>query len=144
MITRTERSHFRPRIGRSHALSRLWSHSTRLFAYWAVWWNADGISSSIAARNAEARSVTTSTGAPCARSAVAKNRRAAPVSRLGGDVHVDDLAVLVDRPVHVSPLPGDLHIRLVHEPTITNRTSAWPGRIREQWRESVHHRKIVT
>jgi len=44
-------------------------------------WNAAGTSSSIAARNAGARSVTTSAGAPCARSAVVKNRRAARMSR---------------------------------------------------------------
>ena len=42
----------------------------------------------------------------------------------GGDVptlrhiHVDDLAVLVDRPVDVGPDPGDLDIGLVDEPPI--------------------------
>jgi len=67
-------------IGRT--LSRPWSHSIRLFAYWAVLWNAAGIRPSIAARNAGARSVTTSTGSPCPRIARVKNRRAAKKSRL--------------------------------------------------------------
>ena len=55
----------------------------RLFAYCSVLWNAAGMSSSIAARNTGARSVTTSAGAACASIAVVKNRRAARVSRCG-------------------------------------------------------------
>jgi len=34
----------------------------------------------------------------------------------GGKQDVDDLAVLVDRPVEVGPPPGDLQIRLIVEP----------------------------
>jgi hypothetical protein len=55
---------FEPRIGLSRALSRPWSASIRLFAYCSVLWNASGMSSSITARSADARSVTTSTGMP--------------------------------------------------------------------------------
>lgn len=36
MMTRAEQSRSSPRIGRSLALSRPWSHSTRLFAYCSV------------------------------------------------------------------------------------------------------------
>ena len=51
-----------PRIGRSRAFSRPWSHSTRLFSYWPVLCNAAGTSSSITFANAGARSVTASEG----------------------------------------------------------------------------------
>src|SRR5438132_1418502 len=54
------------------------------------------------------------------------------------DEDVDDLTMLIDRPIHVSPFPGDLHVGLVHEPPVADRTSAWPGRIRDQWREALH------
>ena len=33
-----------------------------------------------------------------------------------GDKHVDDLAMLVDGPVEIGPLPGDLHLGLVDKP----------------------------
>ena len=52
------------RIGRSRALSRPWSHSTRLFSYWPVLCHAAGTRSSIALANAGARSVITSPGSP--------------------------------------------------------------------------------
>ena len=38
-----------------------------------------------------------------------------------GDEHVNDLAVLVDRPVGVPPDAVDLHIRLVDEPAVGAR-----------------------
>ena len=41
-LTLAVRSVFNPRIGRSRALSRPWSHSTRSFAYYAVLWTASG------------------------------------------------------------------------------------------------------
>jgi hypothetical protein len=41
-----------------------------------------------------------------------------PASRLGRDQHVDDLPVLVDRPVHVPPHPIDLDVRLINEPPV--------------------------
>jgi hypothetical protein len=44
------------------------------------------------------------------------------------DQHVDDLAALVDRPIqiHPPPPPGDLHIRLLDEPTINGGGRALP------------------
>ncbi len=56
----------------------------------------------------------------------------------GRDVHVDDLAVLVDRPVHVPPPAGDLHIRLVHKPTIPDDITARPCRVDQQRGEALH------
>ncbi len=50
---------------------------------------------------------------------------------LGGE-DVDDLAVLVDRPVQVDPPAGDLHIRLVREPAIPGRVPAGPSRVDQQ------------
>ena len=61
------RSVFKPRIGRSLAFSRPWSHSIRLFACLIVLCNACGNNSSITFANAAARSVTTSSGSPCER-----------------------------------------------------------------------------
>jgi hypothetical protein len=64
-------------------LSRPGSASIVLFAYCSVLWNAAGISSSTTVNSVHARSVTTSVGSPYSRSAGAKNRRAAWVSRRG-------------------------------------------------------------
>jgi len=73
-----------PRIGRSPAFSRPWSHSMRLLAYWSVRCHVAGSRSSSTAGYAAGRSVVTSIGmtlvVPIARS---KNRRAAAVSRRG-------------------------------------------------------------
>src|SRR6266516_5160927 len=44
-----------------------------------------------------------------------------------GDEHVDDLPVLVDRLVHVAPLPGHLHVGLVHIPALADPMPTWPG-----------------
>ena len=59
MTTCAVRSVFNPRIGRSRALSRLWSHSTRLLAYCSVfiemrtWWrNPQGQSEDEAVKGA--------------------------------------------------------------------------------------------
>jgi len=49
-----------------------------------------------------------------------------------GDEHVDDLAKLVDRPVHLAPAAGDLHIGLVHLPAISNTMSARPSSLGQQ------------
>jgi hypothetical protein len=46
-----------------------------------------------------------------------------------GDQDVDDLAVLVDRPVQILPSPSDLYIRLVHEPAISRDVPAGSCRI---------------
>ena len=49
MITCAVWARLSPRIGLSRSLSRPWSHSTRLFAYCSVLWNAAGMSPSIGA-----------------------------------------------------------------------------------------------
>jgi hypothetical protein len=56
----------------------------------------------------------------------------------GGDVDVDDLAVLINRAVDVPPPARDLHIGLVHIPTVADRVAARPRRIREERREALH------
>jgi hypothetical protein len=65
-----------------------------------------------------------------------------PAGRFGvppaGDEQVDDLPELVDRPVHVAPLAGDLHVGLVDLPTISHQVSAWPGGVSQQRREPHH------
>jgi hypothetical protein len=74
---------------------------------------------------------------PMARS---KNRRAPLTSdvALPGDEHVNDLAELVDRPVHIPPLAGDLHIGLVDLPAISNAMSARPSSLGQQRCEPLH------
>ena len=47
------------------------------------------------------------------------------------DEDVDDLAILVDRPIQIDSAPGDLDIRLIDEPPITRRVPAGPGRINQ-------------
>ncbi len=71
-----------------------------------------------------------------------RGRRVAPRR----DEYVDDLTVLVDSPVDVAPRASDLHIRLVHKPTIADRVAAWSGRISEEWRETLYpaeHRDVI-
>jgi hypothetical protein len=55
-----------------------------------------------------------------------------------GDEHVDDLAELIDRTVHIPPLPSDLHVGLVHEPAISYSVPAGAGGLRQQRREPLH------
>jgi hypothetical protein len=55
-----------------------------------------------------------------------------------GDEHVNDLAELVDRPVHVAPLAGDLHIGLVDLPAISNTVAARPSSLGQQRCEPLH------
>ena len=47
ITTLAERFVFTPRIGRSRAFRRPWSHSTRLFSYWPVLCHEAGVKSSI-------------------------------------------------------------------------------------------------
>jgi len=54
------------------------------------------------------------------------------------DEHVDDLAGLVDRTVHVAPPPGDFHVGLVHHPAIPDQVSARAGSVGQQRREPLH------
>src|SRR6266516_7899862 len=59
----------------------------------------------------------------------------------GRDQHVDDLPVLVNRPIDVSPPAVDLDVRLVDEPPIAGRVPAEPGNIGEQRREPLYPAK---
>jgi hypothetical protein len=45
------------------------------------------------------------------------------------DENVDDLAILVDRPIQIDPAPGDFDIGLINKPAITRHVPAGPGRI---------------
>ena len=69
-----------------------------------------------------------------------------PDTASGRDIDVDDLAVLVDGSVDVTPPTGDLHVGLIDEPTVADRMAARPGRIREERHEALHppvHRDVV-
>jgi len=46
--------------------------------------------------------------------------------------HIDDLPILVNRPVHIPPAPGDHYLCLVHEPAISWDMAARPGRVDQQ------------
>jgi hypothetical protein len=48
------------------------------------------------------------------------------------------VAVLVDRPVQVSPLAGHLHVRLIDEPPVTRSMAAGPGSFDELGGEPLH------
>jgi hypothetical protein len=41
-----------------------------------------------------------------------------------GDQHVDDLPVLVDGPVNVTPDTVDLHVGFINKPTLARRATA--------------------
>ena len=73
-----------------------------------------------------------------------------PASRLGvappRHVHVDDLAMLIDRPVDVAPHAADLDIGFVHEPPIPHCVPTRPSCFNQQGREALHppkHRDMV-
>jgi hypothetical protein len=46
-------------------------------------------------------------------------------------VHINDLAVLVDRPVHVPPNASDLDIGLINEPAVADTVTARPSGVDE-------------
>jgi len=48
---------------------------------------------------------------------------------------LNDLAELVNRPVDIPPVAGDLHVGLVDEPAASDGVSAGAGRLGEQRRE---------
>ena len=48
---------------------------------------------------------------------------------------VDDLTVLVNRPVHVTPNTGDVDMSLIDTPPITRRLPGLPSRVGERRRE---------
>jgi hypothetical protein len=56
----------------------------------------------------------------------------------GRDQHVDDLPVLVDRPVHVPPDSVDFDVGLVDVPPIAGRVPGESGRVAQQRREPLH------
>jgi hypothetical protein len=63
-----------------------------------------------------------------------------------GEQHVDDLPVLVDRPVQVPPPAGHLDVGLIDEPPVTGRVPARSSGVGEQRREPLHppvHRHVV-
>jgi hypothetical protein len=83
-------------------------------------------------------SVVTSTGAgPYRRARGEEPARGGGVPLLGQQ-HVDDLPVLVDRPIQVLPPASDLQVGLVDEPAVAGRVPERPGGIGEQRRESLH------
>jgi hypothetical protein len=55
-----------------------------------------------------------------------------------GDQHVDDLPILVDRPIQIDPATGDFDISLIDIPLITRRVPTGPGRINQQRGEPLH------
>jgi hypothetical protein len=57
---------------------------------------------------------------------------------VGRDEDVDDLAELVDRPVHIPPTAGDLHVGLVDPPATAHGVPARAGGLGQQWREPLH------
>ena len=54
------------------------------------------------------------------------------------DVHVDHLAVLVDRPVDITPDTPDLHIGLIDKPPAAYRMAAGAGNLDDKWGEVLH------
>jgi hypothetical protein len=55
-----------------------------------------------------------------------------------GHEHVNDLADLINRPVHVLPPASDLHVRLVHEAAASHGVPARASRLGQQRREPLH------
>jgi hypothetical protein len=53
------------------------------------------------------------------------------------DEYVDDLPELVDRAIAIAPPTGDLHIRLVDLPAVTDGVSTGPGGVGEQRGEAL-------
>ncbi len=53
-------------------------------------------------------------------------------------IDVDDLAVLVDSPVHVAPHTIDLDEGLVHEPSVTHHMTTRAGGVDEHRGEALH------
>jgi hypothetical protein len=67
-----------------------------------------------------------------------KNRRAARQVAARGQQHIDDLAVLVDRPVQIGPSAGYPHVRLIDEPAVTRSVAAQAGSLDELGTEPLH------
>jgi hypothetical protein len=121
-----------PRIGRSRAFGRPWSHSMRLLGYWSVRCHVAGSRSSSTSGYAAARSVVTSRRDPRRADGPleepAGSRRVPPLR----DEYVDDLPELVDRTVDIAPPAGDLHPGLVDLPAVIDSVAAGPGGLGER------------
>jgi len=63
-----------------------------------------------------------------------RSRQVAPY----GQQDVDDLAMLVDRPVQVGPLADHLPVRLIDEPPGTRSVTARPGGLSELQSKTLH------
>ena len=57
---------------------------------------------------------------------------------LVGYQDIDDLAILVDRPIQIPPPPGNFHVRLIHIPAISCGMSTRPGHFDQQRSEPLH------
>ena len=108
-----------PRIGRSRAFSRPWSASIGLFAYCS-----DGVQRRGDQLIEHPRVDRCAVGGDLGRDRASAQRPGEEPPRRRqvpphGQHDVDDLAILIDSPVQIRPLPGDLHIGLIHEPPVT-------------------------
>jgi hypothetical protein len=129
----------KPRIGRSRDFRRPWSASTRLLA------SCSRFDATVPPAAPPARSVGRCTVGdhlngcdPCGTDHALEEPSGCPDVAPRGDEHVDDLAELIDRSVHLPPLAGDLHLRLIHEPAISHRMPTWPGRLGQLRRAPLH------
>jgi hypothetical protein len=119
-----------PRIGRSRRFSGAWSASTRLFAY-----RSDVVPCRGHDQIEDARIGRRAVGDDLRRchTGDASGALEEPTGRLAvpssAGVHVDDLPVLVDRPVQIHPPPGDLDVGLVHVPAVADPVPTEPGRV---------------
>ena len=117
------RSCLSPRIGRSRAFSLPWSHSIPLLAVGAVPCRRQQF---LQHGRVDRRLIGGDLDGPD--SGRADGLIEEPTGGLGvparGDKHVDDLAELVDRAVHIAPPGGDLHIGLVHLPAVADGVAA--------------------
>jgi hypothetical protein len=59
------------------------------------------------------------------------------ITLVGGE-DVDDLAVLVDRPVQVNPPASNLDISFIDEPPISRSVPTGPGGVDQQWGEPLN------
>jgi hypothetical protein len=80
----------------------------------------------------------TSVGVTPTASARVKKALAAGRSPPCGEHDVDDLAVLVDRPVQVGPPAGDLDVRFVDVPPVARQPPAGTGSLDELGSEPLH------
>jgi hypothetical protein len=55
-----------------------------------------------------------------------------------GQQDIDDLAMLIDRPVEIDPLAGDLQVGLIDEPPVTRSVTARPGSLDELRGQTLH------